>query len=68
MCVTSNQYSGAVSNMVKLKIYSDVSMQLTNAIVCYIDHCIRIMISWLTKSLKYTDWLIGWLIDWLIGV
>jgi hypothetical protein len=44
MCVTSNQYSDAVSNMVKRKIYSDLSMQLTNEIACYIGHCIRIMI------------------------
>jgi hypothetical protein len=34
MRVTSNQYSDAVSNMVKRKIYSDLSMQLTNEIVC----------------------------------
>jgi hypothetical protein len=35
MCVISNKYSDAVSNMVKFKIYSDLSMQLTNEIVCY---------------------------------
>jgi hypothetical protein len=35
MRVTSNQYSDAVSNMVKHKIYSDLSMQMTNEIAPY---------------------------------
>ena len=50
MRVTSNQYSDAVSNMVKRKMYSDLSMQLTNEIVCYIAHCIRIMIILIDKE------------------
>ena len=50
MCVTSNHYSDAVSNMVKPKIYSDLSMQLTNEIACYISHCIRIMIILIDKE------------------
>jgi hypothetical protein len=50
MRVTSNQYSDAVSNMVKRKIYSDLSMELTNEMVCYIAHCIRIMIILIDKE------------------
>ena len=41
MCVTSNQYSDAVSNMAKRKIYSDLHLQLTNEIACYMANCIR---------------------------
>jgi hypothetical protein len=44
MCVTSNQYSDAVSNMVKRQIYSDLKMELTNEIACYINNCIIISI------------------------
>ena len=65
MRVTSNQYSDAVSNMVKRKIYSDLSMQLTNAIVCYIAHCFRIMIILIDKE-SQIQWLIDWLIDWYL--
>jgi hypothetical protein len=58
MRVTSNQYSDAVSNMVKRKIYSDLSMELTNEMVCYIAHCIRIMIILIDKE-SQLHWLIG---------
>ena len=44
MCVTSNQFSGTVSNMEQRKIYSEAKMQLTNEIACYITNCIRIYI------------------------
>jgi hypothetical protein len=50
MRVTSNQYSDAVSNMAKRKIYSDLSLQLTNEIAFYIAHCIRIMIILIDKE------------------
>jgi hypothetical protein len=50
MCLTSNQFSDAASNMVKRKIYSDVSMQLTNEIACYIAHCTIIMILLIYKE------------------
>ena len=44
MCVTSNQYSDAVSNMVKRQIYSDLKMELANEIACYINNCVIISI------------------------
>ena len=50
MCVTSNQYSDAVLNIVKRKIYSDLSMQITNEIACCISHCIRITIILIDKE------------------
>ena len=50
MCLTSNQFSDAASNMVKRKMYSDLSMQLTNEIAFYIAHCIRIMIILIDKE------------------